>query len=53
MSKLNIKKISADEAKEYFIVDENSIDSPIQFYTLIKDKKGWDKITYYTMEGKK
>jgi len=52
MSKAKIKKITVEQASQYFSKDEDLIDSPIRFYTKTEDEDGWDLITYYTSRRK-
>ena len=52
MFKAKIKKITVEQASQYFSKDEDLIDSPIRFYTKTEDEDGWDLITYYTSRRK-
>jgi hypothetical protein len=47
-----MKRISLEETKKHFSTDEDYTDAPIRFYSVIKDKDGWDKVTYYTNRRK-
>lgn len=47
-----MKRISLEETKKHFSIDEDYTDAPIRFYSVIKDKDGWDKVTYYTNRRK-
>jgi len=40
MSKAKIKKITVEQASQYFSKDEDLIDSPIRFYTKTEDEDG-------------
>ena len=47
-----MKRISLEEIEKHFSIDEDYTDAPIRFYSVIKDKDGWDKVTYYTNRRK-
>jgi hypothetical protein len=52
MSKVKIKKITEEQASQYFSQQEDLLNSPIRFYTKTEDEDGWDLITYYTSRRK-
>jgi len=49
---IKLKKLTKDQALQYFSQSEDLLDSPIRFYTKTEDKDGWDSITYYTSRRK-
>ncbi len=49
---IKLKKLTEDQALQYFSQEEDLLDSPIRFYTKTEDEDGWDSITYYTSRRK-
>ena len=47
-----IERLTLEEIKNYFNIDEDFTDAPIKFYSIEPDNDGWEKVNYYTARKK-
>ena len=43
-----MKRITLEESKNHFNINEDFTDAPIRFYSVTTSKDGWDDVEYYT-----
>ena len=45
---MTLKRITQTEAEQFIPVEDNHLDYPAEYFTLVSTEDGWSKVKYYT-----